>query len=126
MFRDPNDRHQIAMLMEMLSAERERTARAEGQLDLAHEQLAIAQNNFEWARVRLNQIEAERAQLMTTLLRVPIQPVTIERPAEPASAPAAGAGIPMGIGFDFEDVGDEAAEALGISHDAAGGVRYRN
>ena|SRR5436190_13236882 len=110
----------IDSLMELLADERDRCARAEGALDVAERQLAIAQNNFEWARVRLNQIEAERASLLQALVHVPIQPVAIERPDEPVSA---GAGLPNTLGFDFEDIGDDAARHYGIDHEARGAVR---
>lgn len=129
LFTDTNtrDRDQINRLMQMLCDERERCARAEGQLDLAHEQLAIAQNNFEWARVRLNQVEAERATFLSALLHLPIAPPAIEReePPQPATA-TPGVGLPISLGFDFEDVGDDAARRMGLEHDDGGALRYRN
>lgn len=121
----PDYRSQISSLIELLDHERERCARAEGALDIAHEQLAIAQNNFEWARVRLNAVEAERAELLRALVKIPLYPVSIDR--EPAPTPeATPAGVPLSLGFDFEDVGDDAARRMGIDHDEAGGTKYRN
>ncbi len=120
----PDYRNQIDSLMALLAEERERTARAEGALDLAHEQLVVAQNNFEWARVRLNAVEAERAELLRALVKLPIYPVSIERETTPESVSPAG--VPLTVGFDFEDVGDDAARRMGIDHDDATAPRFRN
>jgi hypothetical protein len=102
----------IEALTELLAAERERCARAEGALDLAQRQLEIAQNNFEWARLRLNQIETERSAILQALVKVPIVPLAIER----AETTTSGNGLPNTVGFDFEDIGDDAARRLGIDH----------
>lgn len=111
----------VESLAELLAAERERSARVEGALDIAQRQLAIAQNNFEWARLRLNQIEAERSALLSALTKVPIAPMVIER-ADQIQDDA----LPQAVGFDFEDVGDDAARRMGIDHDVRGAVKYRN
>lgn len=117
MFRDPNDRQQINALMEMLAEERERCARAEGIADQLREQLVIAQNNFEWARVRLNQVEAERAHLITHVLKLPLTPMVIERAHAPEPRDT-GVGMPFDLdGISFDDMGDDAARRAGISHE---------
>lgn len=115
MFHIHDYRPQIDALLEQLAAERERCARAEGALDLAHEQLAIAQNNFEWARVRLNAVEAERAELLRALIKIPLYPTTIEREAPPQTPDLTGA-VTGALGIDFEDLGDELAGRLGLVH----------
>lgn len=98
----------------------------------AERQHAVAVNNFEWARLRMNELERERAMLYTRVLNVNLAAFQLERqeteaPAPPnGEAPAASPtpGEPLGIGVPsagmFEDLGDEVAERLGIRRDAGG------
>jgi hypothetical protein len=74
---------------------------------------AIAQNNFEWARVRLNQVEQERATLIATMLKAPIGALEIDRRLTPDQ----GSGMPKLPDALFEDIGDDAARVLGIDYD---------
>jgi hypothetical protein len=73
----------------------------------------LAQNNFEWARVRLNQIEEERATLIATLIKAPIGALEIQRRLTPEQ----GEGLPHVPDGLFDDVGDDVAQALGLSAD---------
>ena len=80
-----------------------------------HEQkaaLAVAQTNFEWARLRMNQLEGERSQLFAHVLKIPLAPMVVDR--EPA--PSLGSGLPIGLGADvsFEDMGDDMAKSMGL------------
>jgi len=93
---------------------------ARAQLAAAQQRADLAQNNFEWARLRLNQLEGERAALLTHVLKFPIAAMTIER-----QDAAPGSGVPSVAGLSFDDVGDASAAALGIAHDVDGRVQYR-
>jgi hypothetical protein len=105
------DRRQINELCEMVAAERERCAIAEGRADELAQQLTVAQNNFEWARVRLNQVEAERATLIAHFLKIPIVPMVLAREFESSSA------LPDLGGVSFDDLGDDAARREGVDHE---------
>jgi hypothetical protein len=94
-----------------LAREREKSAETTKRADLA-------QNNFEWARLRLNQVEQERSTLLASMLKAPIGALEIERRLTPAE----GAGMPHIPDALFEDVGDEAASQLGVEHDDLGVV----
>lgn len=98
------------------------------------QQLAIAQNNFEWARERMNQVEQERGILFMRTLNVDLPVPNVARSPEVMPTSHHGTGLPMpdnprGImdqfGVNFEDVGDDAAAQLGIEHDDHGAVVYR-
>lgn len=102
---------QVERLTEALMGERERCATAEGRADELHSALIVAQNNFEWARVRLNQVEAERALLIGHFLKVPIVPMTLGREFE------SGAAMPSLGGVSFDDIGDDAARREGVDHE---------
>jgi hypothetical protein len=73
----------------------------------------IAQNNFEWARVRLNQVEEERATLIATMLKAPIGALEIQRRLTPDQ----GEGLPHVPDGLFDDVGDDVAQSLGLNDD---------
>lgn len=109
----PTDDGRINSLLEMLAEERERCARAEGIGDQLREQLVIAQNNFEWARVRLNQVEAERSTLVGHMLQLPMTPMVIER----AGAASPSEALPIMQGISFDDMGDDEARREGIDHE---------
>lgn len=100
-----NDRMIERLHIEAATA-RERANGAEKRAD-------IAQNNFEWARVRLNQVEQERATLIATMLKAPVGALELERRLTPEQ----GSGMPKLPDALFEDIGDDAARALGIDHD---------
>lgn len=97
---------------------RERAVRVELQCEQARflevqKRADLAQNNFEWARVRLNQVEQERASLLATMLKAPIGALEIQR----SLTPDQGSGMPKLPDALFEDIGDDVAAALGITHD---------
>jgi hypothetical protein len=106
----PSDDRRIDSLLELLAAERERCAIAEGRATELGQQLAIANNHFEWARTRLNQIEAERAMLLGHFLKIPILPMQLARDFE------GGDHVPA-MGISFEDMGDDAARAEGLDRE---------
>jgi chromosome segregation ATPase len=95
---------------------------------LLQHQHSIAQNNFEWARVRLNSVEQERAVLIERVLAVSFPVPEMTREVGPAERPTMaqraaedegssllrGLGLPLDI---FEDVGDDAANAAGLVHE---------
>jgi chromosome segregation ATPase len=113
---------------ELLNSTRRELAEARTRIDSLERALAVAQNNFEWARVRLNAVEQERALLIERVvgLRVAVPELTRdEGPAgtaamrplveeEARSALLAGLGLPHNL---FDDMGDAAARAAGLSDD---------
>lgn len=102
---------QVERLTEALMGERERCAIAEGRADELHSSLIVAQNNFEWARLRLNQIETERAMLIGHILKIPIVPMTLAREFD------GGSRVPDLGGVSFDDIGDDAARREGVDHE---------
>jgi hypothetical protein len=118
---------------------RERTARFYAQTRLAElktehaaslaavsSQLQVAQTNFDWLTVQFNQVSNERALLLTAKagLAVPAQQIALARPgpggtgAMPDGRPVSVADLNLGEATAddriFEDVGDQAAAALGL------------
>jgi hypothetical protein len=120
---------QERMLNQLLDEAKRDAARERQRADLLWQQLSVTQNNFEWARVRLNAMELERATLMERLfdVRLPVPelarmplasvgiPVTRERPFEESESSdlLAAAGLPGNI---FEDMGDSEARTAGLLH----------
>lgn len=81
------------------------------------EQNRALQVTQDWLRVRVNQLEMERAQMLFQYLGVKISTPSIEvKPAEPVNPLAA---LPH-----FDDLGDEESLRLGISHNADGTLKY--
>jgi len=76
--------------------------------DILKTQLVIANTNAEWFRMKINQLEVEKATLMQKAYNVQVPIPEIIRPLshdilrDPKS-------------FSFEDLGDEVAGKLGIS-----------
>jgi len=83
-------------------------------------QLASAQTTVDWLRTRVNQLEKERAVLLreVTHLNIPIPEIA---PAGPAMSAAVPPSLQMP---NFEDMGDDAAGRLGITHNDAGELEY--
>lgn len=75
--------------------------------DLLKQQLLVTQNNFEWIRTKVNQLELERAQLLAKSYGVAVPAPQIERrvQVDPALDPR---------NFSFDDIGDEAAKRVGL------------
>jgi hypothetical protein len=68
-------------------------------------QLATSQNQFDWLRQRVNALEFERAQLIKVAYKIDIPVQEIVRNVTDQ--------IKMDA-FAFEDIGDEAARAIGL------------
>lgn len=97
-------------LNENISTQRTRADVAEMQARTLSEQNKVLQTNMDWMRLRLTQMEKERAQLMFQLMgvKVPvpeIEQVRIDLPGELQH--------PLNQMPSFEDVGDEEAHKLG-------------
>lgn len=71
--------------------------------------------HIEWMRVRLTQIEYERAQLIKRYMGVDIPTPTFDAPDEHPDPNQT---------IDFNDVGDKMAEALGIGWNPDGTLKY--
>lgn len=99
---------------------RKRLAAAEAALSEATRRADIAQANFDWARVRMNQLEAQNAQLLSLLLKTPIGAMEIARSM--TSPDDIGQGVPNYPGISFDDLGDQEAERMGLFHDGEGRV----
>ena len=84
------------------------------------EQLRAWQTTMDWMRVRLNQIEAERAQLLFNFLGVKILTPTIAPAHEVAPQPDM-----LGATIHYGDIGDEEAAKQGISWAPDGTVVYK-
>lgn len=82
-------------------------------------QLHIAQNNFEWARLRLNHVEDERAALLHRVVGMTVPAPKIERSGRESMADVR-QDLNSLIGqISFDDVGDEEAKKLGVDHEVA-------
>lgn len=82
----------------------------------------------EWTRVRLNQCERERAMLLQRALALPIEAPELIRDDPrplPPPGPVNGTGLPNLAGVDFDDLGDDLAQSIGVFHDEEGRIRYR-
>jgi hypothetical protein len=87
-----------------------------------HIQKAKDDLTIDWLRHRVNALEKQNTILMgkATGLHFPVPEIVPSRPGTMAGTPD----------FDhlpsFEDVGDEEAERLGITHDLEGNLQYKN
>lgn len=90
--------------------------------EVAHETLvrenAALQITMDWFRVRITQLEQERAAFFTQYLKVNIPTPTMI--ANSAIDP-----VPFHAAPHFQDVGDAEAHAMGISWNPDGTVRYQ-
>lgn len=90
--------------------------RAENQL--LRVQLAVAQNNFEWARLRLNHIEDERSALIYRVANITLPVPHIERSGQTSMAESSKPILDdIMKQISFNDVGDEEAKRLGVDHE---------
>lgn len=80
-------------------------------------QLAVAQNNFEWARLRLNQIEDERSALFYRIVGMQIPVPRIERSGQQSMAETKPLIDELMKNISFQDMGDEEAKRLGVDHE---------
>lgn len=81
------------------------------------EQNKVLQTNLDWLRFRTNQLEKERAQLLFQVSGVKIPTPEIQITPERVDYNQ----LPS-----FEDVGDDEAARLGVSHNVDGTLRYEN
>lgn len=84
---------------------------------LAQQNTAL-QVSLDWMRVRVNQVETERAQLLFLYTGVKVPVPTI------APAPQENPHAMLGAAVHFDDVGDEEASKLGLSWNSDGTVKY--
>ena len=74
---------------------------------------------LDWLRVRVTQLEMERAQMLYNYTGVKVPTPIINRKSEAHGPDGVAAGLP-----NFEDVGDAEAARLGIDWNPDGTVRY--
>lgn len=109
---------------------------------------AILQAQFEWLTTHVNRLEAERQVLLERVMGLTLpsptfeyrrgaSPVVSSPPNKLSDANTPPQNVPLTdeyatsipalqvLGSTFEDVGDEQASALGISHGPAGDLQYR-
>jgi hypothetical protein len=90
---------------------REELAAAKAERDALRAQLTVANTNFDWARIKLNQLEYEKAALFekVTGMKVPAPEIVKQRMASSQA-------LDQMIGFD--DMGDKLAKQYGFDlHD---------
>lgn len=71
--------------------------------------------HMDWMRVRLTQLEFERAQLLKKYMNIDVPVPSFDAPAEHPDPNQT---------IDFNDIGDAAAEALGIGWNPDGTINY--
>lgn len=86
-------------------------------VELLQREREIAQNNFEWARVRLNHIEDERAALLWRVVGMSVPTPKVERGGQESMAETKKTLDDVIGQLTFEDVGDEKARELGVDHE---------
>jgi hypothetical protein len=86
-------------------------------VELLTTQLAVSQNNFEWARVRLNHVEDERSALLHRVVGMNIPAPKIERSGRESLADTRESLSQILGPISFEDVGDDQAKKLGVDHE---------
>jgi len=90
---------------EAVDSQREELAALRAEKDILKVQLAVAQNNFDWLRTRINVLEVERAQLIKAAygISTPI-PEVVRSPVNPVD-----------LNADlFSDMGEKSAKAMGF------------
>lgn len=85
------------------------------------EQNKVHQVTMDWLRMRITQLEKERAQMFYQLsgVKIPV-PEIVHAPAPTA----VGENHPFNKLPSFEDMGDSEAKNMGISYNADGTVKY--
>ena len=97
----------------------EKESKARGELAALQTRFAAQDSMVDWFRIRLTQLEKERAQMILTYTGVAIaSPVFAKEPEKPAIDQV------LGEVATFDDVGDEVAARLGISHNPDGTLNY--
>ena len=97
----------------------EKESKARGELAALQTRFAAQDSMVDWFRIRLTQLEKERAQMILTYTGVAISsPVFAKEPEKPAIDQV------LGEVSTFDDVGDEVAARLGIGHNPDGTLNY--
>lgn len=103
--------------------ERKRNYGISAERDTEFEANKVLQVNLDWFRVRLTQVEAERAKLLYLHTGVKMETPSFER-STPEDDQQRSALPDMIAGFaGFQDVGDEEARKLGIEWDDEGKIK---
>ena len=99
-----------AILLTDLAVERAKRASAEASV-------TVLVTQMDFLRLRVNQLEAERAMLLqsVTKLPMPVPQLVMTTPRE----------APQPIRDFFTDLGDEAAKAMGIEHNPDGTLKVQ-
>jgi hypothetical protein len=94
-------------------------AKAEGEARALAEQNKALQVSLDWFRVRISQLEQERAIMIYNFsgVKVPVQ--TIERAPDQESV-----GEKLNRLPSFEDLGDKEAARLGVDWDSDGTIKF--
>ena len=91
---------------------------ARGELSALQTRFAAQDSMVDWFRIRLTQLEKERAQMILKLYGVVIEsPVLAKEPERPLDQV-------LGEVSTFDDVGDEIAQKLGINWKPDGTLQY--
>lgn len=93
-------------------------AKAEAQANVLANRIIAQDVTLDWLKVRLTQLEYERAQLINNYMGVKI-PVP-ELVKEEQTHPMITAEQVLGATIDFSDIGDEAAKTQGLDWDGEG------
>ncbi len=91
---------------EAVQSLREENASLKSEASLLKSQLAVAQNQFDWLRLRVNALEMERAQLVKQAYNIDAAVPEIQRRPDPL--------LSQLNQFTFADMGDAAARKLGL------------
>ena len=110
--------------MVIAKPEYDRLRDAAAQTAVLTAQVASLTTTADWLRVRVNQLEHERATLFQAVTKLPMNVPSI-RPTEPYAASSAPPPATLrDMAALFDDVGDTLARELGIDHDADGRLVY--
>jgi len=85
-------------------------------------QNGMLQTHLDWLRLRVNQLEQERAQLYFRVADIKISTPVIEQVAPMSKQPRVGS--PFHEMPSFEDMGDDEAREQGVGHDSAGNLVF--
>lgn len=107
----------LSILRQLVVLLQEKNTELSTKVELLQREKEIAQNNFEWARVRLNHVEDERAALLYRVLALAVPTPKIERGGQESMAEPRPLMDDLSRTLSFEDVGDATARALGVDHE---------
>jgi hypothetical protein len=98
-----------AVSVEAINGLREELAAVRADRDALKLQVAISSNHFDWLRLRVNTLEAERAQLIEKAYGIRIPAPELVR------TPVVGDGAESDKQFTFDDIGEDLARKLGLA-----------